>query len=103
MLSWFWGDTCILGQEILNLHDPYIQYYCTVRCTCQTQWAFYNILENDTSINWFNQTMHGLRIRKLAISSHYTSSNLKLTCSQVWGASDYHSLSVVATFAHDHH
>ena len=26
--SWFWGD--ILGQEILNLHDLYIQHYCTV-------------------------------------------------------------------------
>jgi len=25
ILSWFWGD--ILGQEIPNLHDPYIQYY----------------------------------------------------------------------------
>jgi len=28
LLSWFWGD--ILRQEILNLHDPDIQYYCTV-------------------------------------------------------------------------
>ena len=28
MLSWFWGDN--LGQEITNLHDLYIQYYCTV-------------------------------------------------------------------------
>ena len=26
ILSWFWGDN--LGQEIPNLHDPYIQYYC---------------------------------------------------------------------------
>ena len=30
MLSWFWGD--ILGQEIPNLYDPNIQYYCTVYC-----------------------------------------------------------------------
>ena len=28
MSSWIWGD--ILGQEIPNFHDPYIQYYCTV-------------------------------------------------------------------------
>ena len=28
ILSWFWGY--ILGQEIPNLHDPYIQYYCDV-------------------------------------------------------------------------
>jgi len=28
ILSRFWGD--IMGQEILNLDDPYIQYYCTV-------------------------------------------------------------------------
>ena len=30
ILSWFWGN--ILGQEILNLHDPHIQYllYCKI-------------------------------------------------------------------------
>ena len=28
ILSWFLGD--ILGQEFLNLHDPYIHYYCTI-------------------------------------------------------------------------
>ena len=27
-VNWFWGD--ILGQEIPSLHDPYMQYYCTV-------------------------------------------------------------------------
>ena len=28
MLSWFW--CYIFGQEILNLHDPYMLYYCIV-------------------------------------------------------------------------
>jgi len=29
--SWFWGD--IFGQEIPNLHDPYIQHYCADNTT----------------------------------------------------------------------
>jgi len=33
ILSWFWSD--ILGLEIPNLHDPYIQYYCTL----DTDWT----------------------------------------------------------------